>query len=326
MEATSILRDYVVQFDVSTPIPAPSTAWVQKIGVVVKRKSEDIEAGTYRITTRSQIANYTNLTTPQRILDAGSTVFYLIVVENDLSEIEKIYKPGDYYTMLFSEDFTDQQVVQYKTTTGFGFHKGLFAKTFGRDTDKKNAFLDVARVMDDFICFATDLNADQLTYNYDNIYFALGSLLSLEKLDNRQYISMPVSDNITDLGEANLLFDDRVGLVLTDKDYGNRLAGFFIGGQPIIAPYIDKLLQLDLQAAAITATNLYKPNMTPAAVTKIKDYLKQKVITKYLDPEVIPSITLDLQVNEEGWTAKGTITMSAIKALWRYIIKIVKED
>lgn len=325
MEAASILRDYVVKFQVSTPIPSPSTDWVKKIGVVVKPKSDSVEEGEYLITTRSQISQYTNLLTPSRILDAGSVSFYLIVVK-ELANIEKVYHTGKYYTMLFSEDFTDQEVVQYKSTTGFGFYKGLFAKTFGRDKKKENSWLDTARAMSDFICYGTNLNSDNLTYNYDNLYYALGSLLSLDTLDNRQYIELPVTDNIVELGDAEDLFNKRISLSTSDIDYGHRLSGFFVGSQPIIAPYVDKLLQLDLQAAGVTATNLYKPNMTASAVAKVRDYLYQKVITKYINPDIIPNITLSLDVNEEGWVAKGKIALSEIKTLWRYSIEIIKED
>ena len=325
MEAASILRDYVVKFQVSTPIPSPSTDWVKKIGVVVKPKSDSVEEGEYFITTRSQMSQYTNLLTPTRILDAGSVSFYLIVVK-ELANIEKVYHTGKYYTMLFSEDFTDQEVVQYKSTTGFGFYKGLFAKTFGRDKNKENPWLDTARAMSDFICYGTNLNSDNLTYNYDNLYYALGSLLSLDTLDNRQYIELPVTDNIVELGDAEDLFNKRISLSTSDIDYGHRLSGFFVGSQPIIAPYVDKLLQLDLQAAGITATNLYKPNMTASAVAKVRDYLYQKVITKYINPDIIPNITLSLDVNEEGWVAKGKIALSEIKTLWRYSIEIIKEN
>lgn len=325
MEVGSILRDYVVKFQVTTPIPKPSTDWVKKIGVVVKPKDDSVEEKEYYITTRSQVAQYTNLTTPTRILDAGSVAFYLIVVK-ELENIEKVYNTGKYYTMLFSEDFTDQEVVQYKSTTGFGFFKGLFAKTFGRDVDKENSWLEKARVMSDFICYATNLNSDGVTYNYDNLYYALGSLLSLDTLDNRQYIELPVTDNVIELGDAEDLFNKRISLSTSDIDYGTRLSGFFVGSLPIIAPYVDKLLQLDLQAAGITATNLYKPNMTASAVSKVRDYLYQKVIIKYINPDIIPSITLTLEANDEGWTAKGKIHFSQIKTLWRYSLEITKED
>ena len=325
MEVASILRDYVVKFQISTPIPTPSTDWVKKIGVVVKPKSDSVVEGEYLITTRSQISQYTNLLTPTRILDAGSVSFYLIVVK-ELANIEKVYHTGKYYTMLFSEDFTDQEVIQYKSTTGFGFYKGLFAKTFGRDQNKENSWLEAARVMPDFICYGTNLNSDKTTYNYDNLYYALGNLLSLDTLDNRQYIELPVTDNVVELGDAEDLFNKRISLSTSDIDYGHRLSGFFVGGQPIIAPYVDKLLQLDLQAAGVTATNLYKPNMTASAVAKVRDYLYQKVIIKYINPDIIPNITLSLEVNDEGWVAKGKIALSEIKALWRYSIEIIKED
>lgn len=325
MEVASILRDYVVKFQISTPIPTPSTDWVKKIGVVVKPKSDSVVEGEYLITTRSQISQYTNLLTPTRILDAGSVSFYLIVVK-ELANIEKVYHTGKYYTMLFSEDFTDQEVIQYKSTTGFGFYKGLFAKTFGRDQNKENSWLEAARAMSDFICYGTNLNSDKTTYNYDNLYYALGNLLSLDTLDNRQYIELPVTDNVVELGDAEDLFNKRISLSTSDIDYGNRLSGFFVGGQPIIAPYVDKLLQLDLQAAGVTATNLYKPNMTASAVAKVRDYLYQKVIIKYINPDIIPNITLSLEVNDEGWVAKGKIALSEIKTLWRYSIEIIKED
>jgi hypothetical protein len=74
-----------------------------------------------------------------------------------------------------------------------------------------------------------------------NMFYAFGKLLS-NQLNwlNQQFITMPVADDVDEAGEAESLFDSKVSFVLSDDDYGNRLALFAVGGKAIVAPYIFK--------------------------------------------------------------------------------------
>lgn len=321
METAHVLRNYVAKFQINEATPTPSVSWVKKIGVLVKGGDSD-EEGIYEISTPGQLTQYTKRTSISRIFDAGSTLMYIVRVK-DPANFANVYKEGKFFTLIFSEDFTDQEV--YNTLeTGLGKFDGVCARMFVLDESNDNAIMDLLKARPNFCSFATKQESDSVSF--DNLYYCFSSLLSLDEMDNRQYIDLPVTDKIFELGVAEKLFDKKVSFALTDSDYGVRLSLFAIGQKPVIAPYIDKLLQLDIQAAAIAATNLYKPNMTINSISNISDYIKQNVINKYINPETIPSITFKLNYNSEGWIAKGTITMSSIKALWRYNITITKED
>lgn len=320
METTSILRNYVAKFEINEAIAAPSLSWVKRIAVLVK--GEEGQDGIFECVTRGQLSQYTkNVDTISNIFDAGSTICYIVRV-SDFAKFKDLYVDGQFFTLIFSEDWTDQEVAA-AFETGFGNFTGVKAAMFKLDEQNKNLYMESIKGKQDVCCFAHKQKEEKA--NFSNMYYAFGSLLSRDILDNRQYIEMPVSDNIIALGLAEKLFDERISFVTTDTDYGPRLSLFCISGEPVIAPYVEKMLQLDIQAAAISATNLYKPNMTASAISKIKDYIEQKVISKYVNPETIPAITFYLKMNEEGWIAKGAITMSSIKALWRYIITITKE-
>ena len=84
-----------------------------------------------------------------------------------------------------------------------------------------------------------------------NMFHAFGKLLSnpLSWL-NQQYIQMPVADDVDTLGESNTLFDDKISFVISDDEFGERLALFAAGGKAIVGPYIKKNLQIDMQSVA----------------------------------------------------------------------------
>lgn len=319
MQAASILRDYVVKFSITETIAEPSTAWVKKIGVVVKGGASD-EEGIYECLNRASISTYTSLTTLSRLFDAGQTSIFIIRVQT-LDKVKDLYKSGRFWTMIFSEDWLDAEVINTLEQTGFGDFDGVMAKMFVLSATNQNSYMEVARTKENFCCFATKNTAN---VNYGNIYYAFGSLLAQNDLDNRQYESMPVDDGIFELGLAENLFEKRISFVTTDTDYGTRLSFFAIQNTPIISPYIDKLLRLDIQAGLVTATNLYKPNKTISAVKKVEDYIKANVIDTYINPDVIPTITFKLSLSNDTWFARGIVQYPPLEAIWRYKINITK--
>ena len=75
-----------------------------------------------------------------------------------------------------------------------------------------------------------------------NMFYAFGKLLSnLLNWTNQQYISMPFSDAVGALGTANSYFDSKISFVISDDEFGNRLALFAAGSKAIVAPYICSL-------------------------------------------------------------------------------------
>lgn len=325
-ELTSVLRDYVVKFDEQEVIPSPDTAWVKRIGVAVKvsapaQPSDPTKEGIFKVTTRAQIAEKTALASLGSILDAGVKQFYIVCLE-DLSHIANFKTQGKFWTLILSENWTDSEVAAQESS-GWGDMNGVRARTFLLNASNENTFMDAMRVRKDFCCFATKNAAVE----HKNIYYAFGKLLGAEELDNQQYIEMAETDDINDLSLMEDLFDKKVSFVSTDPDYNNRLSLFAVGNaQPIIGPYLEKLLRLDIQAAAITATNLFRPNNTASAIVEIKNYIMTNAISKYIHPKKLPSVSLEITKNNEGWYATGNLTLGTVQSLWRYFLTVIRGE
>lgn len=150
-----------------------------------------------------------------------------------------------------------------------------------------------------------------------NMLFAFGSLLS-NALDwkNQQYITMPLADDIDDLGDANALFDDKVSFILSDDEFGNRLGLFACGGEAIVAPYIKRNLQLDLQSAALSYISGNEPDYSNTQAALLEDELR-KVIQQYIDDQWITAGTVAIVLDQGNFVASGNIDISEPKALWR---------
>ena len=150
-----------------------------------------------------------------------------------------------------------------------------------------------------------------------NMFYAFGKLLSNAlNWRNQQYITMPVADDVDTLGEANNLFDDKVNFVISDTEYGNRLALFAVGGKAIVSPYIRRNLELDLQSAALSYISGNQPNYTKKQAALLEDELS-KVIQSYIDREWIEAGTVTITLEQDNFVASGSINISEPKALWR---------
>lgn len=150
-----------------------------------------------------------------------------------------------------------------------------------------------------------------------NMCFAFGKLLSnsLNWL-NQQYITMPLADDVGSLGEANNLFDDRISFVISDSQFGNRLALFAAGGKAIVAPYIKRNLQIDMQSAALSYISGNQPQYTRKQAALLENEL-QKVVQSYIDRQWIESGTVEVKLEQDNFIASGYINIAEPKALWR---------
>ncbi len=150
-----------------------------------------------------------------------------------------------------------------------------------------------------------------------NMVYAFGKLLSNSlSWSNQQYITMPYADDVDNLGDANALFDDKVNFVISDSEFGNRLGLFAVGGKAIVAPYIVKNLELDMQSAALTYISGNQPAYSHKQAALLEDEL-QKVMQLYIDDEEIEAGTIEVKLEEDNFVASGYANISEPKAMWR---------
>lgn len=151
-----------------------------------------------------------------------------------------------------------------------------------------------------------------------SMFYAFGKMLStLTSWYNQQYIEMPLNDGITEIGDANSLFDDKVSFVLNDEQYSNRLALFAAGGKAIVAPYILKNFRIDLQGAALQWIALNQPQFNLKNAALLESYLTKEIIDDYVERRLIESGTIEITLVENNFVASGSISVPTPKALWR---------
>jgi hypothetical protein len=150
-----------------------------------------------------------------------------------------------------------------------------------------------------------------------NMFYAFGKLLSnsLNWL-NQQYITVPYADDVNSLGSANSLFDSKVSFVISDTQFGNRLALFAQGGSAITAPYILRNLQIDMQSDALQFLSGNMPTYTNVNASLLETVL-QKRIQAYIDKQWIEAGTVSITLEQDDFVASGNINVAKPSALWR---------
>lgn len=188
---------------------------------------------------------------------------------------------------------------------------GDFTGVIGVSSDD-DAFLSAQAAISNRCAFHVDASNGA-----KNMFYAFGKLLS-NALDwkNQQFVAMPLADDVDTLGSANSLFDDRVSFVISDSEFSNRLAFFACGGKAIVAPYIERNLQIDLQSAALSYISGNQPGYTKTEAALIEDEL-QKVVASYIDRAWIEAGTVEVELVEDNFVASGEINIAEPKALWR---------
>lgn len=150
-----------------------------------------------------------------------------------------------------------------------------------------------------------------------NMCYAFGKMLSNSlNWRNQQYISMPFADDVDTLGDAETLFDAKVSFVISDDEFGERLALFACGGKAIVAPYIKKNLMIDLQSAALSYISGNQPAYTKKQAALLEDEL-DKVVKAYVEDESIAAGTVEILLEEDNFVASGNFNIAEPKALWR---------
>ena len=150
-----------------------------------------------------------------------------------------------------------------------------------------------------------------------NMCYAFGKMLSNAlNWRNQQYITMPFADDVETLGDADTLFDDKISFVISDDEFGERLALFAAGGKAIVAPYIKRNLEIDFQSAGLSYVSGNQPAYSLKQAALLEDEL-QKVIQDYIDREWITEGTVEVKLEEDNFVASAYINISEPNALWR---------
>ncbi len=150
-----------------------------------------------------------------------------------------------------------------------------------------------------------------------NMFYAFGKLLSnsLNWL-NQQYITMPHADDVETLGQSNALFDAKISFVMSDAEFGKKLALFAQGGSAIVAPYIKRNLEINLQSAALSYISGNQPQYTKVQAALVEDEL-QKVVQSYIDRQWIEAGTAQVKLEQENFVGSGYINIAKPSAFWR---------
>ncbi len=150
-----------------------------------------------------------------------------------------------------------------------------------------------------------------------NMCFAFGSMLS-NALNwvNQQYITMPYADDTDTLGESETNFDDKVSFVISDDEFGEKLALFACGHKAIVGPYIKRNLEIDMQSEGLQFLSGSQPTYTKKNATLLENAL-QDVVNSYVLRGWIENGTVAVLLEQDNFVASAYINIAEPKALWR---------
>lgn len=200
-----------------------------------------------------------------------------------------------------------------KLAGGDGYFDGVFSGVIGMASDDDEVNEERAATSN-MVGFHTSGSN-----GVKNMFYAFGKLLSnLLSWKNQQYVEMPFADDVDTLGEALNLFDKKISFVMDDSQYGKRLGLFAQGGKAIVAPYITRNLELDLQSKALQYISGNQPGYTKVQAALLEDEL-QKVIDSYIAKAWIEAGVIEVKLEQDNFVASGYINISEPKAMWRII-------
>lgn len=302
----NILLDYFFPITSISPTPAASTLFLKQVCFVGKPVAPDT----------GSLTLCTSLATAQALVDSAGAkaeiaqlfsaglnrCYVLTSADLDLADALEGHE-SDFYTVIASSDYTDAEV----TAMDAGEFKGVIGVS---STD--DAFLAVQAAIPNRAAFHTTSGNKA-----KNMCYAFGKLLSnpLNWL-NQQYITMPLADDVATLGAANALFDDKISFVISDDEFSNRLALLSCGGKAIVAPYIERNLELDLQSKALQYVSGNMPGYTKTQAALLEDELS-KVMASYIDKQWIEAGVIEVKLEQDNFVASGYINIREPRALWR---------
>lgn len=200
---------------------------------------------------------------------------------------------------------------------GDDINVGAWKGVIGLRSDDLDFLAEQAVIENRVAFYDIDANAAK------NMFYAFGKLLSNPtNWTNQQYITLPFASDVDELGEAENLFDLKISFGMSDDEFGNRLALFAAGGKAIVAPYITKNLEVDLQSRALSYVSANQPAYTLKQAALLEDEL-QKVISGepgnpgYIGRQWIEAGTVEIRLEQQNFVASGYINISEPNAMWR---------
>lgn len=159
-----------------------------------------------------------------------------------------------------------------------------------------------------------------------SMFYAFGRLLSQTGWTNLQYIVMPTPSQVptvTDVGQAEALFNERVSFFLDDKTLGRSLGFFAAGSKSIVDRYVRAQVSRDIQAKGLNYISLKRPNNTQIS----RDFMTMELRTVFIEYEngglLLEGSTLEIKEGTENFVATGVFTMELPVALWRLKINLI---
>jgi len=199
-----------------------------------------------------------------------------------------------------------------KLSGGAGLYVGAFEGVIGvSSTD--DTYLAVQAAIENRCAFHTTSGNKA-----KNMCYAFGKLLAnSSNWLNQQYITMPFADDVETLGDAESLFDDKISFVISDDEFGEKLALFACGGKAIVSPYIKRNLEIDLQSRALTYVSGNQPAYTKVQAALLEDELDQVMQSYINEKQWIEAGTVQIDLEQDNFVASGDINIAEPKALWR---------
>jgi hypothetical protein len=160
------------------------------------------------------------------------------------------------------------------------------------------------------------ISKNSATHKSKNMFYAFGKLVAnTVRFANQQFIEMPYDDEF-DIGDAETFFEERLSFVMTDEDYGERLAFFGAGGSAIVAPYIVKNVELDMQSDALAWIAANQPDYNVKNAALLENEL-EKTFLPFITTKEITAGTVEVELLEDDFQATGFINIAKPRALWR---------
>lgn len=220
---------------------------------------------------------------------------------------------GNALTLGYTDNDTNIGATKSGTalTGGDGLYLGAFKGVVGVSSTDNTYLATHAAIKNRAAFHSTSGNKAK------NMCYAFGKLLSnAGNWLNQQYVSMPFADDVATLGSANSLFDSKISFVISDGQFGERLALFAAGGKAIVAPYIIRNLQIDMQSAGLAYISGNEPAYTLKQAALLEDELL-KVIASYKLRGWLSAGTVAISLVNGNFVATGNINIAEPKALWR---------
>lgn len=162
---------------------------------------------------------------------------------------------------------------------------------------------------------------DAVDVNGILMFRAFGQFLSQNGWKNMQLARLDDSDlfGITNLGEADELFDAGVSFAITDPEYKTSLALFAAGRKTIAAPYILQQAKIQSQSLFVQYLNLRNPAYTVREAGLIESYMLNNLTDIFIAGGLTDQLTIsvDLDASLNDWYVVGTLQVKRPRAIWR---------